>query len=72
MKASQGNAGQPIAGKEARQVAPKPPKRRTLVGESTNCAIQAATNLQLKKKVFKLGNIDDHYNEDDVKAYVES
>ena len=72
VKAAMQSVGQPVAAAETRQAAARPPKRRTLVGESTSCALRAATNLQLKKKVLKVGNLNEDCDEDDVKEHVES
>jgi hypothetical protein len=48
------------------------PKRKSLVGglTSTSCTLKAANNLQIKKKAYKLGNIDAIYSSDDVTNYI--
>ena len=61
-----------VPDKSNRQAATQPPKRRTLVGESTTCSLKAASSLQVKKKEYKLLNIDSVYSPEDVQSYLES
>jgi hypothetical protein len=47
-------------------------KRRILIGDAKSSSIKAASNLQVSKKVYKLGNIDESYTDLDLKNYIES
>ena len=48
------------------------PRRKTFIGGSTSCPLKAANTLLVKKKVFKLGNIDASYQCSDVTDYMTS
>ena len=46
------------------------PRRNPLVGGSTTCSLKASKTLQIKKKVYKLANIDASYTCTDVTNYI--
>jgi hypothetical protein len=55
-------------------LAPKPvqTKKRTIMGDSNTCPLKASKNLQIKKSVYKISNLDSNYTDSDIKKYLES
>ena len=64
----QTDAPKPFSSKSTSNTA----RRKPLVGGSTSCSLKAATTLQIKKKVYRLGNIDSSYTCADVTEYITS
>jgi len=51
-------------------LAPNQSKKKPWVDRSTTCSLKAASVLQIKKKSYKLGNIDAAYSCTDVTDYI--
>ena len=50
----------------------KSARRPVLVGNSTTSTLKASKHLDLAKKVFRIGNIDDSYSENDILDHLKS
>ena len=50
----------------------QPTRRPVLVGNSSTSTLKAAKHLDLPKKVFRIGNIDDSYSEQDIMDHLKS
>ena len=62
----------PAAVHTAKPTARPPARKQVMIGQSSTTSLKASNNLDVKKSVFRIGNIDSSLSEDDVKQYVES
>lgn len=51
---------------------PQQQRPKALIGQSTTCPMKAAKNLNIPKAVFRIGNIDSCYNENNLREYIEN
>jgi len=50
----------------------KQPQRNSVLGASTASTFKAAENLQVKKAIFRIGNVSSEYNAEDLNDHVKS
>ena len=50
----------------------QPARRPVLIGKSTTSALKASKHLDLPKKVFRIGNFDEEYDETNIMAHLKS
>jgi len=77
MRASESPNSPSFAAAVSRPTAPAVPptklqqRPKALIGQSTTCPMRAAKNLNIAKAVFRIGNIDACYTEENLKEYIE-